>query len=326
MAVYYASQQPMIDISVILPIYNEEDNIQPLLVEIQSALSNYKYEILAIDDGSRDKSLHVLKELSHKLPELRIFSFRGNRGQSAAFDAGFRHARGKVVVTMDSDGQNDPADIPKLYNMLESGYDFVTGQRAQRKDGFFLRKLPSKIANWFIRKVTGTKVKDLGCSLKAYRKEISEDMLLYGEMHRFISVLAEMQGARVGEVAVNHRPRIHGTSKYSLTRTFKVVLDLATVWYFMNYHTKPIYVFGGLSLASLFGSFLLSTYVLYEKYFEGIFVHRNPLFVIAIVLLVLSILFLVIGLLAEVLVRTYFESQGKRPYSFKFISDKSAGK
>jgi glycosyltransferase involved in cell wall biosynthesis len=314
----------MLDLSVILPIFNEEENLQPLIAELQAALSSFSYEILAIDDGSTDKSLQVLKQLSTKAPQLRILSFRGNRGQSAAFDAGFRHAKGRVVVTMDSDGQNDPADIPKLYAMIEDGYDFVTGQRAQRKDGFLLRKFPSKIANWFIRKVTGTKVKDLGCSLKAYKKEIAEEMLLYGEMHRFISVLAEMQGARVGEVAVNHRARVHGTSKYSLTRTFKVVLDLATVWYLMNYHTKPIYVFGGLSLSTLFGSAVLAAYVLFEKYVEGIFVHRNPLFIIAAVLLMLSIQFLVIGLLAEVLVRTYFESQDKRPYSFKYVSDRNS--
>lgn len=310
------------DLSLILPIYNEEENILPLISEIQEALKNYRYEILAIDDGSKDKSLHVLKELSHVVPQLRVFSFRGNRGQSAAFDAGFRNARGRVVVTMDSDGQNDPADIPSLLKMIDSGYDFVTGQRAQRKDDFLIRKLPSRIANWIIRKVTGTKVRDLGCSLKAYKKEIASEMLLYGEMHRFISVLAEMQGASVGEVPVNHRPRVHGVSKYSLTRTFKVVLDLATVWYLMNYHTKPIYVFGGLSFGTMFASASIAALVLYEKYVDGVFVHRNPLFTIAAVLLMLSIQFLVIGLLAEVLVRTYFESQGKRPYSFKYILDR----
>lgn len=316
----------MYDLSIILPIYNEEENIEPLVSEIRDVLrkTNTKYEIIAVDDASTDKSLQILKTLSAGASDLKVFSFRGNRGQSAAFDAGFRAATGRVVVTMDSDGQNDPADIPKLMAMIDQGYDFVTGRRKNRQDGLFIRKIPSKIANWIIRSVTKTKVQDLGCSLKAYRLEIVKELFLYGEMHRFISVMAEMQGAKIGEVDVNHRPRVHGVSKYNLSRTFKVMFDLVTVWYFMNYHTKPIYVFGGLSLATFGASFAIAAYVLYEKYFLDIFVHRNPLFTISAVLMILSIQFLVIGLLAEVLIRTYFESQNKRPYSFKYISDRKS--
>jgi glycosyltransferase involved in cell wall biosynthesis len=314
----------MQDLSIILPIYNEEENIEPLIQEIQDTFKNTstKYEIVAIDDGSKDRSLEILKKLSSQNPQIRVYSFRGNKGQSAAFDAGFRHSNGRIVVTMDSDGQNDPADIPKLVKLIDEGNDFVTGRRRNRKDGMLIRKLPSKIANWVIRRVTRTKVHDLGCSLKAYRSDIAKDILLYGEMHRFISVIAEMQGAKIAELDVNHRPRLRGQSKYNLTRTFKVLFDLTTIWFFMNYHTKPIYVFGGLSIFTFFGSFLTAAYVLYEKYVLDIFVHRNPLFIISAVLLILSIQFLVFGLLAEILVRTYFESQNKRPYSFKYESDR----
>jgi glycosyltransferase involved in cell wall biosynthesis len=315
--------EPMLDLTIVLPIYNEEENIEPLISEIQGVLrtQNLTYEIVAIDDGSKDRSLEILKTLARSHTEIRVFSFRGNRGQSAAFDAGFRHSNGRIIITMDSDGQNDPADIPKLVKLIEDGNDFVTGRRKDRKDGLFIRKIPSKIANWIIRKVTKTKVHDLGCSLKAYRAEIAKELMLYGEMHRFISVLAEMNGAKIAELDVNHRPRMKGESKYGLTRTFKVLFDLTTIWYFINYHTKPIYVFGALSLSTFFGSVVISAYVLYEKYFQDVFVHRNPLFIIAAVLLILSIQFLVFGLLAEVLIRTYFESQNKRPYSFKFVSD-----
>lgn len=312
-------------ISVILPIYNEQDNVDPVVEEIRAVMDRcgFSYEILAIDDGSRDRSLEVLTRLAAVQKELRVFSFRQNRGQAAAFDAGFRLARGAIFVTMDADGQNDPADIPRLVRAIHEGADFVTGRRANRRDGLFLRKIPSRVANWLIRKVTGTQTTDLGCSLKAYRRDIAREIFLYGEMHRFVSVLAEANGARVREIDVNHRARTRGVSKYGLWRTFKVILDLFTVWFFLNYHTKPIYVFGALSGGSLITSAAISSYVLFEKYRHDIFVHRNPLFLIAIVLLIFSVQFLVFGLLAEIMVRTYFESQQKRPYSFKLILNES---
>lgn len=313
-------------LSVVLPIYNEQDNIEPVIEEIRAVMKahSYSYEILAIDDGSRDGSLDVLGRLAGAYPELRVYSFRRNQGQSAAFDAGFRLARGRVIITMDADGQNDPADIPRLMEEIRNGADFVTGRRTNRQDGLFLRRIPSRIANWLIRKVTSTRVSDLGCSLKAYRKEITGEIFLYGEMHRFVSVLAESIGARVSEIDVNHRPRQRGISKYSVWRTFKVVLDLITVWFFLNFHTKPIYVFGGLGITSATMSAGMAAYVLYQKYAFGFFVHRNPLFIISAILLVFAVQFLVFGLLAEILVRTYFESQNKRPYSFKQIFNGTA--
>ncbi len=310
-------------LSVILPIHNEEENIHPVITEIHQVLSRHNiiFEIIAIDDGSKDNSLRELKSLLSVYPNLRILAFRINRGQSAAFDAGFRAATAPILVTMDADGQNDPADIPHLIERIDQGYDLVTGKRSQRCDDMILRRIPSLIANGIIRWVTGTKATDLGCSIKAYRRDIIEEIFLYGEMHRFISILAEMQGARLTELPVNHRPRTRGQSKYGLKRTFKVLFDLMTVWYFMNYQTKPSYVFGGLSLLSMTTSFGLATFVLYEKYFFGIFVHRNPLFVIAMILFVVGMQFIVFGFLAEVLMRTYYESQNKRPYTFKYTSD-----
>jgi glycosyltransferase involved in cell wall biosynthesis len=234
------------ELTVILPIYNERDNLRPLFAEIRTALapSIRNYEIIAIDDGSRDGSVELLKELRGEYPELKIIFFRRNAGQTAAFDAGFRHARGKVIVTLDSDLQNDPHDIPKMMKKLDEGYDFVSGWRRKRHDGFILRRLPSLIANRIIRRVTGTKIHDLGCSLKVYRREITSELRLYGEMHRFLAILAEDVGARVAEFEVNHRPRHAGVSKYGIMRTFKVVLDLLTVWFMRGYRTKPIYVFG----------------------------------------------------------------------------------
>lgn len=310
-------------VSIVLPIHNEQDNIEPVIDEIFTVLKTHGIapEVIAVDDGSTDQSLERLKSLLPRYKDIRVFSFRRNQGQAAAFDAGFRLATSPVIVTMDADGQNDPADIPKLLKYIGEGYDLVTGRRAKRKDGLLLRKIPSLIANAIIRMVTRTSATDLGCSLKAYRREITEDLMLYGEMHRFVSILGEMQGARLYEVDVNHRPRTRGESKYGLMRTFKVLFDLMTVWFFMNYQTKPSYVFGGLSFFSLISSFGLSLFVIYEKYFEGIFVHRNPLFIIAIVLFMIGIQFIVFGFLAEILVRTYYESQSKRPYTYKYVSD-----
>ena len=302
------------ELSIVLPMYNEVENVVPLLGEIEAALGNTTFEVIAVDDGSRDGTRELLKKLTKEKSYLRVVLFRRNSGQSAAFDAGFRHATGRVVVTMDADRQNDPNDVLRLVKKLEDGFDVVTGWRKDRKDGMFLRKVPSKIANWFIRKVTGTKVHDLGCSLKVYKREITDEIRLYGEMHRFLVVLAEHQGARVGEVEVNHRARVAGVSKYGLSRTVKVLLDLLTVWFFRGYQTKPIYVFGGAGFAMIGVSMLLSAYVLYEKLAEAVWVHRNPVFMIAAVTGLLGVQSLGMGLLAEVIVRTYFESQSRSPY------------
>lgn len=306
-----------IDVSVVIPVYNEEGNLRSLIEEIERALAptSKTFEIIAIDDGSRDGSRQVLIELARQRPDLKVIVFRRNCGQSAAFDAGFRFASGRVIVTLDADRQNDPADIPKMLAMLDEGYDVVTGFRAQRQDQFLLRTLPSRIANFIIRRVTKTQVRDLGCSLKVYRREITDELNLYGEMHRFIAVLVENMGARLAEVPVNHRSRTSGQSKYGLTRVFKVLLDLVTVWFMRSYHTKPIYVFGGVGLLLLGISGAISLYVLYEKFWLAIWVHRNPLFILSMILMVVGVQFLGLGLLAEIVVRTYFESQQKKSYN-----------
>ena len=305
------------DISVVLPIYNERDNLLPLLDELEGVLTsmNKRFEIIAVDDGSSDGSSDLLRRAVADRPYLRALFFRRNSGQSAAFDAGFRAATGDLVITMDADRQNDPGDIPLLVAKLDEGYDVVTGWRKARKDGMFLRKVPSRIANFLIRKLTGTEIHDLGCSLKVYRRHVTDEMRLYGEMHRFISVLADGQGARVGEAVVNHRPRVEGKSKYGLMRTFKGLLDLTTVWFMRRYQTKPIYLFGGLGVLMFSAGFLLSAVVLYEKWSEGVWVHRNPLFLISITCALMGMQSIGTGILAELIVLTYFESQGKTAYS-----------
>jgi glycosyltransferase involved in cell wall biosynthesis len=305
------------DISVVLPVFNERDNLIPLLDEIERVLTgmNKRFEVIAVDDGSRDGSTDVLRQAVAQRPYLRVLVFRRNAGQSAAFDAGFRAATGDLVVTMDADLQNDPDDIPALIAKLDQGYDVVTGWRRHRKDGVVLRKLPSRIANYLIRQLTGTGIHDLGCSLKVYRRHVTDEMRLYGEMHRFISVLADGQGARIAEVEVNHRARRAGHSKYGLMRTFKVLLDLTTIWFMRRYQTKPIYLFGGLGALMFGAGFLLSGLVLYEKLSEGVWVHRNPLFLISITCALMGMQSIGTGILAELIVRTYFESQGKTAYS-----------
>ena len=305
------------DISIVLPVFNERENLRPLLEEIEQALVPFgrDYEILVVDDGSTDGSTQALRALAPAHPRLKVLFFRNNYGQSAAFDAGFRHAAGRVVVTMDADRQNDPSDIPMMIEVLErEGLEFVAGSRTERQDGLLLRRLPSRAANAIIRAVTGTRLRDLGCSLKVYRREVTDELRLYGEMHRFIGVLVEDLGARVGEVSVRHRPRPAGRSKYGLTRTFKVLLDLVTVWFMRGYHTKPIYVFGGIGLLAGACSVLLSAVVLYQKLVFGVWVHRNPLFIMSMMLSMIAVQFLLLGLLAEIMVRTYFESQRKTTY------------
>lgn len=307
---------PVMDISVVLPVYNERENLEPLIDEIAEVLvpTGKTFEIIAVDDGSKDESPEILRRLSAERPYVKALLFRRNAGQSAAFDAGFQAASGAIVVTMDSDRQNDPHDIPRMIAKLDEGYDMVTGWRKNRQDGLLLRKVPSRIANALIRKVTGAKIHDLGCSLKVYRKQLTDEMRLWGEMHRFISVLAEGLGGRVGEVVVNHRPRVAGKSKYGLMRTVKVMLDMTTIWFMRRYQTKPIYVFGGLGLLMLAIGFVMSAFVGYEKLAYGIWVHRNPLFLIAVTLALMGVQSIGTGILAELIVRSHFESQRKSAY------------
>ncbi len=312
-----------VQLSVVVPLLNEQDSIRTLYEQIKASLSGKydNYEIVFVDDGSTDDSFTVLAEL-HKLDRLvRVISFRKNFGQTAALSAGFEHSRGKIVIAIDADLQNDPADIPRLLDKLEEGYDIVSGWRKKRHDAAFSRRLPSRIANWLIRKITQVELHDFGCTLKAYRREVLEDMRLYGEMHRFIPAVAGWGGARVGEIVVNHRPRTTGVAKYGLGRTLKVLLDLITVKFLGSFSTKPIYVFGGLGFLCGLSAMLSGLAVLYQKFISArhLAMNRNPLLILTTLLIITSLQFVLMGLLAEMLVRTYHESQGRPIYTIRQI-------
>ena len=311
------SDDRTLEMSIIVPVYNEEGNLRVLYEEICVALSGgSSYEIIFIDDGSSDKSFEILRDIRNSDDKVRVIRFRKNFGQTAAMAAGFEHSRGKIVLPLDGDGQNDPADIPKLVAKLDEGYDIVSGWRRDRKDNAVTRTFPSRIANWIIGKITGVKLHDFGCSLKAYRWESIKEIRLYGEMHRFIPALASWGGERVGEMVVNHRPRTAGVAKYGLNRTFKVVLDLITIKFLASFSTKPIYIFGGLGGLCGLGSMLTGAIVFYQKFFSAaeVKVNRNPLLQLTTILFMAAIQFVLMGLLAELLVRTYHESQGRKIY------------
>ncbi len=307
----------MISLSVVVPVYNEVDNLTALVDELGLVLEPEKlpFEVIVVDDGSRDGTTELLRRLVADRTYLRAVFFRRNFGQTAAFDAGFRAASGRLVATIDGDLQNDPRDLPAMIAKLEEGYDVVVGWRRRRKDGMILRKLPSFAANWMIRKLTGSHVHDLGCSLRLYRREVTEELRLFGEMHRFISVLADNMGARIAEIEVNHRPRRAGVSKYGLRRTVKVVLDLMTVLFLRRYRSKPIYVLGGLGLLMTGLSVVIAAAVLWEKVHDGVWVHRNPLFILAAMAAMVGVQLLATGLVAELIIRTSSESRGQGAYS-----------
>ncbi|RKY04097.1 MAG: glycosyltransferase, partial [Planctomycetota bacterium] len=302
------------DLSVIVPVYNEQDNLLKLYEETIGAVDGkFAFEIIFIDDGSSDSSAQMLKELQSKDDRVRVILLRRNFGQTAAMSAGFDHAGGEIIVPLDGDGQNDPADIPKLIDKLNEGFDIVSGWRKDRKDKAVTRKIPSKIANWIIGKMTGIKLHDYGCSLKAYRSDVLKSIRLYGEMHRFIPALASWSGANITEMPVNHRPRTAGVAKYGLERIVKVVLDLMTVKFLGSYATKPIYIFGGLGILSGIGSTVSGLAVLYLKYIspQHLAMNRNPLLILAAISFLATIQFILMGLLAEMVVRTYHESQDR---------------
>jgi len=315
------------EISIVVPLLNEQDNIGPLYEQITQTLTDvYDYEIIFVDDGSSDNSFDILAKLQKTDAGIRVICFRKNFGQTAALSAGFAHARGKVIVAIDADLQNDPADIPKMIARLDEGFDVVSGWRKKRHDNAVTRLLPSKIANWLISRITGVKLHDYGCTLKVYRREVIEETKLYGEMHRFIPALASWSGARIAEMPVNHRPRTAGTAKYGLGRTLKVVLDLITVKFLGSFSTKPIYIFGGLGLASGIGAIASGWIVLYQKIAHNFAMNRNPLLVLTALLITATIQFILMGLLAELLVRTYHESQNRPTYVIREILDSSAKK
>lgn len=305
-----------IELSLIIPFYNEVENLAECYERMTHALDpvGKSYEMLFIDDGSTDESIAVVRLLAERDPRVKVIQFYRNFGQTAAIAAGIRFARGRVVLPMDADNQNDPRDIPKLLAKMDEGYDVVSGWRKDRKDTYLTRILPSKIANALISKVTGVALNDYGCTLKAYKAEYLKPVALYGEMHRFIPAYARLTGAKITEVPVNHLPRTKGQSKYGLSRTFKVVLDLMTIKFLGAFATKPIYLFGSLGFFLLFASLVLAGWVIRDKFALGVFVHRNPLFMIATLFAILGVLFVMMGLLAELLIRIYHESTGRPTY------------
>lgn len=307
-------------LSIVIPLYNEEENIRVLHDRLKGVLDRLgmEYEIIYIDDGSIDNTLSILEEIQAGDPTVMILSFRRNFGQTAAFAAGFDFARGDIVVTMDGDLQNDPEDIPKLLRLIETN-DLVSGWRKKRQDPFFSRRLPSIIANWLISKVTGVKLHDYGCSLKAYRREVIKNLRLYGEMHRFIPAVASWYGVRVAEVETIHHPRLKGKSKYGITRTIKVVLDLITVKFLQSFSTKPLQFFGTFGMAGGFVGFLILLYLSVEKLFLGKPIGGRPLLLLGALLVIVGIQFIGMGLLGEMIVRVYHETQRKPIYVLKKV-------
>ena len=307
-----------LNLSVVVPLYNEEESLPHLVEQLLSALrpTDETFELVLVDDGSSDRTANVLAEISAEVPEVVAVLLRKNYGQTAAMAAGFDVAGGEVIVSLDGDLQNDPADIPMLLVKLREGYDLVSGWRHQRQDAALQRKLPSRIANRLIGRVTGVKLHDYGCSLKAYRREVLSDMRLYGELHRFLPALAFIEGARITEVKVNHRARQYGSSKYGIDRTFRVLMDLLTVWFMKRFLTRPMYVFGFGGLIAMLGSLLASTYLLVVKLMGGDIGNR-PLLTLAVVLGLAGIQLFCFGLLGELLIRTYHESQGRPIYRIR---------
>ncbi len=310
-------------LSIVIPIYNEEENIEPLCWEIREALEGLglEYEILAIEDGSTDDSFTVLKRVHEEEPRVRVIRFRRNFGQTAAFAAGFDVARGEMIVTLDADLQNDPADIPRLLAKLEEGYDVVSGWRTERRDPFLTRRFPSMIANRLISEITGVRLHDYGCSLKAYRHEVVKNIRLYGELHRFIPALASWMGVEVTEVPVNHRPRKFGQTKYGLSRTIRVLLDLLTVRFLLSYSTRPIQIFGLLGVLFFGIGGLLLAYLGFVRLVLQQPIADRPLVLLAILLTMVGVQLVTMGLLGELVVRTYHESQGKPIYAVREILD-----
>ncbi len=306
-------------LSILLPLYNEEENIRLQYEEIVKAADQLKvtYEIVFVDDGSNDRSFEILSSIANRDRRVKLIQFRRNFGQTAAMAAGIDHSRGEVLVFMDSDLQNDPRDIGKLLEKIREGYDVVSGWRKKRKDNFFIRTIPSRIANMLIARVSGVKLHDLGCSLKAYRGEVIRQVRLYGEMHRFIPVHASWVGASITEIPVNHNARRYGKSKYGIVRTFKVILDLFTVKFMGSFSTKPIYVFGGAAIVLFAGSILSGTAVILMKILLRHSMIRNPLLLLTVMFIILSTMFIMLGLLAEISIRTYHESQSMPPYRVK---------
>jgi glycosyltransferase involved in cell wall biosynthesis len=321
-----ASDTPYL--SVIVLVYNEVDSVEPLHRELMGVLDalGRTFEVIYVDDGSRDGGTEKLGQIASRDARVRVVSFRRNFGQTAAVQAGIDHSLGEILVFMDGDMQNDPHDIPHLLDKVDEGYDVVSGWRRDRHDDA-TRVLPSKVANWLIARVTRVPLSDFGCTLKAYRREVIQDVKLYGEMHRFIPVFAGMVGARITEIPVNHRPRTYGKSKYSLSRTSRVMLDLITVKLLGSYSTKPMYFFGFAAFGLWALAFVLAAIVILQKLLPPyVYAHNNPLLLLSVVLFIVGVQFILMGLLAELSIRTYHESQHKPTYVVREIIARSLPK
>ena len=310
-----------IHLSIVIPVFNEAENLEPLYSQLTDVLArtDKSFEIVLIDDGSTDSSFENLKKLQKQDDRVRVIRFRRNFGQSAAFSAGFDYARGDVIVTMDADLQNDPSDIPDLLEKLEDGYDVVSGWRIDRKDRYLTRQLPSRIANFIISMITEVKLHDYGCSLKVYRREVAKNIKLYGEMHRFIPALASWMGIRVAEVPVDHAPRRSGKSKYGIMRAVRVTLDLVTVKFLLGYSTRPIQIFGLLGGIFFLLGLFIGGYLSVLKIFFGHPLSDRPLLLLSILLVIFGVQLITMGLLGELVVRGYSESQNKPTYLVKEV-------
>lgn len=306
-------------ISVIIPLYNEAESIGPLFEQLCPVLRSLSrpYEVILVDDGSEDGTASAMSRIAGTDQHVRLITLRRNFGQTAALMAGIDHAAGEIIVPMDGDGQNDPADIPALLAKLEEGYDVVSGWRQGRQDAPIRRTLLSRIANLLISRLSGVKLHDYGCTLKAYRRDVLEDVRIYGEMHRFIPIYAKWQGARVTEMPVRHHARKHGRSNYGLERVLKVLLDLVVIRFLDRYASKPIYLFGSFGMLNLFGAVLAGLYTLWLKLGEGVSFIETPMPLLVVLFAVMGVTSVFMGLVAEMIMRTYFESQDKRPYSVK---------
>jgi glycosyltransferase involved in cell wall biosynthesis len=309
------------ELSIVIPVYNESPNVKRLYEELTEVLGQYgrSYELVLVDDGSVDDTFEQLATLQSRDPRLRVIRFRRNFGQTAAFSAGIAYARGRLVVLSDGDLQNDPRDIPHMISRIEAGHDIVCGWRKDRKDTFFTRRMPSMIANWMISRATGVDLHDYGCSLKVFRAEVIKPLRLYGEMHRFLPAIASQIGVSIDEVVVNHRAREAGASKYGLSRTIRVILDLATVKFLLSYSTKPLQIFGLLGVAALALGTLITGWLGYVRLFAHQAIADRPLLLLGMMLLFIGVQLVTFGLLAELLARTYYESQNKPTYVIREV-------
>jgi len=309
------------DLSLVIPVFNEQENLEQLYKEITVSCKklNKSYEVIFIDDGSTDDSLNVLVRMQKRDSRIRVIRLRKNFGQTAALSAGFDHSHGDIIITLDADLQNDPEDFALLIDKIEEGYDLVSGWRKKRKDKFLTRRIPSMTANWIISMITRVKLHDYGCTLKAFRREVVKNINLYGEMHRFIPAIASNIGITIAEVEVNHRPRRHGKSKYTLMRFTKVVLDLLTVKFMLSYATRPLQIFGIFGLVSGMAGGVIGIILSYQRLVLKQGIADRPLLLLAVLLMVVGFQFITLGLLAEILVRAYHESIGKRIYYIRDI-------